>query len=164
MPCTETTCRTAPQYYLPGWFSGSRPSSRICPSRSFNSRTQDQEQDWQEGARSKVSRRGPWAHLRPGRARPPCSRRWLAFERRAFQGEQYVLEKGDYPRWDAWSNSHHSDSLLSLRPLHIVSTVLPPLGALSGGTGRELGGLAGFEARPRPWLVWPWPGKGPHRF
>uniref|UniRef100_A0A4W2EGW6 Beta-crystallin B3 n=1 Tax=Bos indicus x Bos taurus TaxID=30522 RepID=A0A4W2EGW6_BOBOX len=44
---------------------------------------------------------------------------WLAFERRAFRGEQYVLEKGDYPRWDAWSNSHHSDSLLSLRPLHI---------------------------------------------
>ncbi|KAF3820776.1 hypothetical protein GH733_005321 [Mirounga leonina] len=44
---------------------------------------------------------------------------WLAFERRAFRGEQFVLEKGDYPRWDAWSNSHHSDSLLSLRPLHI---------------------------------------------
>uniref|UniRef100_A0A452QZQ0 Beta-crystallin B3 n=1 Tax=Ursus americanus TaxID=9643 RepID=A0A452QZQ0_URSAM len=44
---------------------------------------------------------------------------WLAFERRAFHGEQFVLEKGDYPRWDAWSNSHHSDSLLSLRPLHI---------------------------------------------
>lgn len=33
-----------------------------------------------------------------------------------------MLEKGDYPRWDAWSNSHHSDSLLSLRPLHIVSS------------------------------------------
>uniref|UniRef100_A0A8C6B9C2 Beta-crystallin B3 n=2 Tax=Odontoceti TaxID=9722 RepID=A0A8C6B9C2_MONMO len=45
---------------------------------------------------------------------------WLAFERRAFRGEQYVLEKGDYPRWDAWSNSHRGDSLLSLRPLQIV--------------------------------------------
>ncbi|MBZ3877393.1 Beta-crystallin B3 [Sciurus carolinensis] len=44
---------------------------------------------------------------------------WLAFERRSFRGEQFVLEKGDYPRWDAWSNSRHSDSLLSLRPLHI---------------------------------------------
>ncbi|XP_049553781.1 beta-crystallin B3 isoform X1 [Orcinus orca] len=44
---------------------------------------------------------------------------WLAFERRAFRGEQYVLEKGDYPRWDAWSNSHRGDSLLSLRPLQI---------------------------------------------
>uniref|UniRef100_A0A286XVE5 Beta-crystallin B3 n=1 Tax=Cavia porcellus TaxID=10141 RepID=A0A286XVE5_CAVPO len=45
------------------------------------------------------------------------SPRWLAFERRAFRGEQFVLEKGDYPRWDAWSSSRHSDSLLSLRPL-----------------------------------------------
>ncbi|XP_023440582.2 beta-crystallin B3 [Dasypus novemcinctus] len=44
---------------------------------------------------------------------------WLAFECRAFRGEQFVLEKGDYPRWDAWSSSQHSDSLLSLRPLHI---------------------------------------------
>ncbi|KAK2488709.1 hypothetical protein MC885_009611 [Smutsia gigantea] len=51
--------------------------------------------------------------------RPPPSYRWLAFECRAFRGEQFVLEKGDYPRWDAWSNGHHSDSLLSLRPLHI---------------------------------------------
>uniref|UniRef100_A0AAA9SH43 Beta-crystallin B3 n=3 Tax=Bos TaxID=9903 RepID=A0AAA9SH43_BOVIN len=51
---------------------------------------------------------------------------WLAFERRAFRGEQYVLEKGDYPRWDAWSNSHHSDSLLSLRPLHIVGWLRVP--------------------------------------
>eukprot|EP00074_Homo_sapiens_P103769 XP_016884088.1 beta-crystallin B3 isoform X2 [Homo sapiens] len=45
---------------------------------------------------------------------------WLAFESRAFRGEQFVLEKGDYPRWDAWSNSRDSDSLLSLRPLNIV--------------------------------------------
>uniref|UniRef100_A0A5F4WN39 Beta-crystallin B3 n=1 Tax=Callithrix jacchus TaxID=9483 RepID=A0A5F4WN39_CALJA len=45
---------------------------------------------------------------------------WLAFESRAFRGEQFVLEKGDYPRWDAWSNSRNSDSLLSLRPLNIV--------------------------------------------
>lgn len=44
---------------------------------------------------------------------------WLAFERRAFRGEQFVLEKGDYPRWDAWSSSRRSDILLSLRPLHI---------------------------------------------
>ncbi|KAL4692119.1 hypothetical protein H8959_015929, partial [Pygathrix nigripes] len=47
--------------------------------------------------------------------------RWLAFESRAFRGEQFVLEKGDYPRWDAWSNSRNSDSLLSLRPLNIDS-------------------------------------------
>lgn len=51
----------------------------------------------------------------------PSSLRWLAFERRAFRGEQFVLEKGDYPRWDAWSSSRRNDILLSLRPLHIVS-------------------------------------------
>lgn len=51
----------------------------------------------------------------------PPTLRWLAFERRAFRGEQFVLEKGDYPRWDAWSSSRRSDILLSLQPLHIVS-------------------------------------------
>uniref|UniRef100_A0A8C0GIL9 Beta-crystallin B3 n=1 Tax=Chelonoidis abingdonii TaxID=106734 RepID=A0A8C0GIL9_CHEAB len=39
---------------------------------------------------------------------------WLGFERQAFCGEQFVLEKGAYPRWDSWSNSHSSDSLMSL--------------------------------------------------
>lgn len=47
--------------------------------------------------------------------------RWLGFERQAYAGEQFVLEKGDYPRWDSWSNSHSSDSLMSIRPLQIVS-------------------------------------------
>ncbi|KAL8179985.1 UNVERIFIED_CONTAM: Beta-crystallin B3 [Gekko kuhli] len=47
---------------------------------------------------------------------------WLGFERQAFSGEQFVLEKGDYPRWDTWSNSHNSDSLLSIRPLPIDSS------------------------------------------
>ncbi|KAM9625193.1 beta-crystallin B2 isoform 2-T2 [Morphnus guianensis] len=46
---------------------------------------------------------------------------WLGFERQAFAGEQFVLEKGDYPRWDSWSNSHNSDSLMSIRPLQIDS-------------------------------------------
>lgn len=46
----------------------------------------------------------------------------MGFERQAFAGEQFVLEKGDYPRWDSWSNSHNSDSLMSLRPLQIVSS------------------------------------------
>ncbi|XP_008847224.1 beta-crystallin B3 [Nannospalax galili] len=45
---------------------------------------------------------------------------WLAFVCRAFRGEQFVLEKRDYPCWDAWSSSRrHNDILLSLRPLHI---------------------------------------------
>ncbi|XP_078277588.1 beta-crystallin B3-like [Rhinoraja longicauda] len=44
---------------------------------------------------------------------------WVGFERQKFGGEQFVLEKGEYPRWDTWSNSHSSDKLLSLRPLHV---------------------------------------------
>ncbi|XP_068767801.1 beta-crystallin B3 isoform X1 [Struthio camelus] len=44
---------------------------------------------------------------------------WLGFERQAFAGEQFVLEKGDYPRWDSWSSSRSSDSLMSIRPLQI---------------------------------------------
>ncbi|KAJ7421618.1 hypothetical protein BTVI_17480 [Pitangus sulphuratus] len=46
---------------------------------------------------------------------------WLGFERQAYAGEQFVLEKGDYPRWDSWSNSRNSDSLMSIRPLQIDS-------------------------------------------
>uniref|UniRef100_A0A672U4Q8 Beta-crystallin B3 n=1 Tax=Strigops habroptila TaxID=2489341 RepID=A0A672U4Q8_STRHB len=57
----------------------------------------------------------------PGAIPKLRSRRWLGFERQAFAGEQFVLEKGDYPRWDSWSNSHNSDSLMSIRPLQIDS-------------------------------------------
>lgn len=52
---------------------------------------------------------------------------WVAFEYPDFQGQQFILEKGDYPRWSAWSGSggHHSDQLLSFRPvLCAVSTAL----------------------------------------
>lgn len=53
---------------------------------------------------------------------------WVAYEYPDFQGQQFILEKGDYPRWSAWSGSggHHSDQLLSFRPvLCAVSTALP---------------------------------------
>uniref|UniRef100_A0A8C6QDL0 Beta-crystallin B3 n=1 Tax=Nannospalax galili TaxID=1026970 RepID=A0A8C6QDL0_NANGA len=55
----------------------------------------------------------------PSRGGPVLSScRWLAFVCRAFRGEQFVLEKRDYPCWDAWSSSRrHNDILLSLRPL-----------------------------------------------
>lgn len=57
--------------------------------------------------------------------------RWVAFEYPDFQGQQFILEKGDYPCWSAWSGSsaHHSNQLLSFRPvLCAVSTdhFLPP--------------------------------------
>jgi hypothetical protein len=33
----------------------------------------------------------------------------------------FVLEKGQYPRWDTWSSSYRSDRLVSFRPVKMVS-------------------------------------------
>lgn len=53
-----------------------------------------------------------------------CVLSWVAFERQAFGGEQFVLEKGEYPRWSTWTNSQTNNYLLSLRPLKVVSISL----------------------------------------
>ncbi|XP_049744797.1 beta-crystallin A2 [Elephas maximus indicus] len=44
---------------------------------------------------------------------------WVGFEYPDFQGQQFILEKGDYPRWNAWSGSSsvHSNQLLSFQPV-----------------------------------------------
>ncbi|XP_007900107.1 beta-crystallin B3 [Callorhinchus milii] len=44
---------------------------------------------------------------------------WVGFDRQGFNGEQFVFEKGEYPRWDSWSNSHSSENLVSLRPVRV---------------------------------------------
>ncbi|XP_056889409.1 beta-crystallin B3-like [Takifugu flavidus] len=44
---------------------------------------------------------------------------WVGYGQRGFAGEQFILEKGEYPRWDTWTNSQSSYSLLSLRPLKV---------------------------------------------
>lgn len=46
---------------------------------------------------------------------------WVAFEQSAFRGEMFVLEKGEYPRWDTWTSSYRSDRLMSFRPIRMVS-------------------------------------------
>nr|XP_020448903.1 beta-crystallin B3-like [Monopterus albus] len=46
---------------------------------------------------------------------------WVGFERPGFAGEQFVLEKGEYPRWSTWTNCHHSYRLSSFRPLKMDS-------------------------------------------
>ncbi|CAL9708639.1 unnamed protein product [Knipowitschia caucasica] len=46
---------------------------------------------------------------------------WVAYDRHGFKGEQFILEKGEYPRWDTWTNSQNSHYLLSLRPLKVDS-------------------------------------------
>ncbi|CAN0331690.1 unnamed protein product [Lampetra fluviatilis] len=42
---------------------------------------------------------------------------WVAYEQQSCRGEMFVLEKGEFPRWDSWSNSYRSDRLMSFRPL-----------------------------------------------
>ncbi|KAM9663666.1 LOW QUALITY PROTEIN: beta-crystallin A2 [Trichechus inunguis] len=44
---------------------------------------------------------------------------WVGFEYPDFQGQQFIMEKGDYPPWSAWSGSSglHSDPLLSFQPV-----------------------------------------------
>ncbi|CAB1321805.1 unnamed protein product [Coregonus sp. 'balchen'] len=46
---------------------------------------------------------------------------WVGYDRQGFAGEQFVLEKGEYPRWDTWTNSQYSYSFWSMRPLKVDS-------------------------------------------
>ena len=63
--------------------------------------------------------------------------RWVGFEHAGFQGQQYVLERGEYPSWDAWSGntSYPAERLTSFRP--VACAVSPdtawPLKAGAGG-------------------------------
>lgn len=47
------------------------------------------------------------------------SRSWVGFEHCGFQGQQFVLERGEYPCWEAWSgsNAYHVDRMSSFRPI-----------------------------------------------
>uniref|UniRef100_A0A4X1SGS8 Beta-crystallin A4 n=1 Tax=Sus scrofa TaxID=9823 RepID=A0A4X1SGS8_PIG len=44
---------------------------------------------------------------------------WVGFEHAGFQGQQYVLERGEYPSWDAWSGNtaYPAERLTSFRPV-----------------------------------------------
>ncbi|XP_060106168.1 beta-crystallin B1-like [Heteronotia binoei] len=44
---------------------------------------------------------------------------WVAFEQSNLRGEMFILEKGEFPRWDTWSSSSRSDRLRSLRPVRM---------------------------------------------
>ncbi|XP_072921999.1 beta-crystallin B1 [Hemitrygon akajei] len=55
---------------------------------------------------------------RVGSVRVNCGP-WVAYEQSNFRGEMFILEKGEYPRWDSWSNSYRSDRFMSFRPVHM---------------------------------------------
>uniref|UniRef100_A0A7N6B289 Beta-crystallin B3 n=1 Tax=Anabas testudineus TaxID=64144 RepID=A0A7N6B289_ANATE len=46
---------------------------------------------------------------------------WVGFGRPSFAGEQFVLEKGSYPRWSTWTSCQSSYNLSSFRPLKVDS-------------------------------------------
>ncbi|KAJ8280959.1 hypothetical protein GJAV_G00061500 [Gymnothorax javanicus] len=44
---------------------------------------------------------------------------WVGYEHQNMGGEMFMLEKGEYPRWDTWSNSYRSNCLKSVRPVRM---------------------------------------------
>ncbi|XP_034093026.1 LOW QUALITY PROTEIN: crystallin, beta B1, like 2 [Gymnodraco acuticeps] len=44
---------------------------------------------------------------------------FVGYEQMNFCGEMFILEKGEYPRWDSWSNARRNDYLLSFRPVRM---------------------------------------------
>ncbi|KTF93459.1 hypothetical protein cypCar_00021233, partial [Cyprinus carpio] len=44
---------------------------------------------------------------------------WVGYEHSSFCGQQFILERGDYPRWESWSgsNAYHIERLTSFRPI-----------------------------------------------
>lgn len=53
-------------------------------------------------------------------------RRWVGYEQPNCKGEQFVFEKGEYPRWDAWTNSRRNDCVWAFRPVKVVSGAATP--------------------------------------
>lgn len=92
----------------------------------------------------------------------PTPGRWAGFEHCGFQGQQFVLERGEYPCWEAWSgsNAYHVERMCSFRP--IACAVSAPALAPCHGAGppeptaglvprapRQPGGRAGQPCRQR---------------
>ncbi|MEQ2208921.1 hypothetical protein XENOCAPTIV_019554 [Xenoophorus captivus] len=48
---------------------------------------------------------------------------WVGFEHHDFQGQQFILERGEYPHWDSYSGniSYHVERLMSFRPIYCAS-------------------------------------------
>uniref|UniRef100_A0A674JAN3 Beta/gamma crystallin 'Greek key' domain-containing protein n=1 Tax=Terrapene triunguis TaxID=2587831 RepID=A0A674JAN3_9SAUR len=52
---------------------------------------------------------------------------WIGYEHTSFCGQQFILERGEYPRWDAWSgsNAYHTERLMSFRPICCAVSAIP---------------------------------------
>lgn len=51
---------------------------------------------------------------------------WVGFEYPEYQGQQFILEKGDYPHWEAWSgnSAYRTEHLLSFRTIRCAVSAL----------------------------------------
>ncbi|XP_041672982.1 beta-crystallin B3-like [Cheilinus undulatus] len=47
---------------------------------------------------------------------------WVGYECAGYTGEQFVLEKGEYPRYSSWTNWQNSFMLCAFRPLKVDSS------------------------------------------
>lgn len=56
---------------------------------------------------------------------PPLS--WVGYEHASYQGQQFVLERGEYPQCDAFggSNAYHIERLTSFRPIACAVSLHP---------------------------------------
>lgn len=68
----------------------------------------------------------------------PSACRWVGYEHAGFQGQQYVLERGEYPSWDAWSGNtaYPADRLTSFRP--VTCAVSPATTSSQWGLGNRI--------------------------
>lgn len=96
---TSSTASLPPGLVVRGQTPTSSSHLHLCPGTSPE----------QEAQRC---RRKPWQPLL-------CFCSWVGYEHTGFCGQQFILERGEYPRWDAWSgsNAYHIERLMSFRPV-----------------------------------------------
>lgn len=53
---------------------------------------------------------------------------WVGYEHASYQGQQFVLERGEYPQCDAFggSNAYHIERMTSFRPISCAVSFTPP--------------------------------------
>lgn len=78
---------------------------------------------------------------------PVYFHRWVGYEHPGFQGQQFVLERGDYPCWEAWSGSsaYHVPRMSSFRP---ISCAVSRVGWWMGDAQQT---HHSHRQRPHPW-------------
>lgn len=80
----------------------------------------------------------------PRGSHPSRPGRWAGFEHCGFQGQQFVLERGEYPCWEAWSgsNAYHVERMCSFRPIACAVSAPAPPSPAEPTAGHRQGGSA----------------------